>query len=78
MVRAIHTARALKLGVMIGCDLESGVATSAAAQVGPLADFVDIDGPTLLASDPFPTVTYDRCEMKLPTGPGLGIAEAPW
>lgn len=78
MVKAINTARALGLGVMIGCDLESGIATSAAAQVGPLADFVDIDGPTLLKEDPFPVVTYDRCTLHLPTAPGLGSTERPW
>jgi L-alanine-DL-glutamate epimerase-like enolase superfamily enzyme len=36
-------------------------------------DFADLDGPLLLAEDPFPGVTYDKGRMGLPTGPGLGI-----
>ena len=75
-VRAIATARALGLEVMIGCDLESGVATSAQAAVSTLADHCDIDGPLLLAADPFPTVTYDRGVVTFPSGPGLGVKSA--
>jgi L-alanine-DL-glutamate epimerase-like enolase superfamily enzyme len=78
MVQAIHTARAHGMGVMIGCDLESGIATSAAAQVGALADFVDIDGPTLLLEDPFPIVGYETGKLVLPQGPGLGLEAMPW
>ncbi|HJR44824.1 MAG TPA: dipeptide epimerase [Actinomycetota bacterium] len=74
-LHAIATARAIGLGVMIGCDLESGVATSAEAAVATLADHCDIDGPLLLAEDPFPTVRYERGEVLLPTGPGLGVVE---
>ena len=74
-IRAIHTARALGLGVMIGCDLESGVAATAQATVATLVDHCDIDGPLLLAEDPFPGVAYDRGRVTLPSGPGLGVRE---
>ncbi len=74
-LRAIATARALGLQVMIGCDLESGVAATAQASVATLADHCDIDGPLLLAADPFPGVTYDNGEVTLPGGPGLGVRE---
>ena len=74
-VRAIHAARALGLGVMIGCDLESGVAATAQGTLATLADHCDIDGPLLLAEDPFPGVTYDRGRVTLPPGPGLGVQE---
>ncbi len=74
-VRAIATARALGLKVMIGCDLESGVAATAQACVATLADHCDIDGPLLLAEDPFPGVTYDKGVVTLPQGPGLGVRE---
>ena len=70
---AISTARALGLGVMIGCDLESGVATAAEAAVATFADVCDIDGPLLLADDPYPSVRYDKGEVLLPEGPGLGV-----
>ncbi len=74
-VKAVATARALGLSVMIGCDLVSGVSTSAEAAVACLCDVCDIDGPLLLASDPFPSVTYDRGNVGLPSGPGLGVRE---
>lgn len=74
-VRAINAARALGMGVMIGCDLESGVAATAQGTVATLADYCDIDGPLLLAHDPFPGVTYDRGRVTLPAGPGLGVQE---
>lgn len=73
---AVATARALGLGVMVGCDLESGVATSAEAVVSTFADHCDIDGPLLLADDPYPTVRYDHGEVLLPFGPGLGVVTA--
>lgn len=75
-LKAVATARALGMGVMIGCDLESGVAATAQACVATLVDHCDIDGPLLLAADPFPGVTYDRGRVTLPPGPGLGVREA--
>lgn len=74
-LKAIATARALGMGVMIGCDLESGVAATAQACVATLTDHCDIDGPLLLAEDPYPGVVYDRGEVTLPPGPGLGVKE---
>ena len=76
-VRAAAVARGVGLGVMLGCDLESGVAATAQARVSPLVDHADLDGPLLLARDPWPGVSYDRGAMTLPTGPGLGVREAP-
>lgn len=75
--KAIATARAHGLGVMLGCDLESGVAATAGAHLAPLVDFADLDGPLLLASDPFPGVTYDRGVMTVPDLPGLGVQGTP-
>ncbi len=53
-VRMAHAARALGLGVMLGCMLESGLGIAAAAQVASLCDHVDLDGNVLLAEDPWP------------------------
>lgn len=72
-VRAAAVARAHSLGVMLGCDLTSGVAATAEASVAALADFADIDGPLLLRYDPWPGVGYDRGMLLLPPGPGLGV-----
>jgi L-alanine-DL-glutamate epimerase-like enolase superfamily enzyme len=69
--RAAAVARANGMGLMLGCDLESGVATSAEASLAPLMDHIDLDGPLLLAEDPFPGVRYDGAELILNKGPGL-------
>lgn len=77
MTRAVAVARAHSLGVMLGCDLTSGVSATAEASVAALADFVDIDGPLLLKSDPCPGVGYDKGMLLLPPGPGLGVRRHP-
>ena len=52
-VRMIHAARALGLGVMLGCMVESQLAVAPAAHIGSLADWVDLDGHLLLADQPY-------------------------
>jgi L-Ala-D/L-Glu epimerase len=74
-LRAISTARALDLGVMLGCDLTSGVSATAEASIASLVDHADIDGPLLLADDPHPGVIYDNGKVVLPPGPGLGVRD---
>jgi len=71
----IHTARALGMRVMLGCMVESAICTTAAAHLSPLADWADLDGPFLTASDPFSGVTYERGKLTLPQSPGLGVRE---
>ena len=71
VVRASAVARAHGMGLMLGCDLHSGVATTAGAHVGALMDHIDLDGSMLLAEDPYPGVTYDGATLRLPDGPGI-------
>jgi L-Ala-D/L-Glu epimerase len=71
----IATARALDLKIMLGCMVESAILTTAAAQLSPLVDWADLDGPFLTARDPFCGVTYDRGKLVLPAGSGLGVTE---
>ena len=72
-VRMASAARALGLGVMLGCMLESGLGIAAAAQIASLCDYVDLDGNLLLAHDPWPGVEF-RDGVQLPAdGPGLGV-----
>jgi len=71
----IHTARALGLKIMIGCMVESAILATAAAQISPLCDWADIDGPFLTKDDPFAGLTYDDGRIVLPSGAGLGISE---
>jgi L-alanine-DL-glutamate epimerase-like enolase superfamily enzyme len=74
-VRMAHAARALGLGVMLGCMIESGLGIAAAAQVAALCDHVDLDGNLLLAHDPWPGVEF--CDgVQVPADePGLGVRE---
>jgi L-Ala-D/L-Glu epimerase len=71
----IHTARALGMKIMLGCMCESSIAASAAAHLSPLVDWADIDGPFLIANDPFEGVRYEGGKLVLPDGPGLGVRE---
>ncbi|MDP9233731.1 MAG: dipeptide epimerase [Actinomycetota bacterium] len=76
-LRAVHVARAVGLKPMLGCDLETGVGTTAQASIASLFDHVDVDGPIAMAEDPFPGVTYDNGQLILPGGPGLGLQQRP-
>ena len=48
----VHAARALRMGVMLGCMLESGLGIAAGCCVAPLCDHVDLDGNLLLRRRP--------------------------
>ena len=66
----IHAARALGLKVMLGSMVESSLALSAAAQLAPLADYLDLDGHWLLAPDPFDGAPRERGVIALSERPG--------
>lgn len=68
----VKTARSHGLGVMMGCMVESGLGISAATQLAPLCDSLDLDGNLLLAQDPFNAVAAHRGQLTMPAGPGLG------
>jgi L-alanine-DL-glutamate epimerase-like enolase superfamily enzyme len=72
-VRMAHAARALGLGVMLGCMTESGLGISAGAQIASLCDFVDLDGNLLLLDDPWPGVEFRDGVQFAPNKPGLGV-----
>jgi L-alanine-DL-glutamate epimerase-like enolase superfamily enzyme len=75
-VRMANAARAIGLGVMLGCMLESGLGIAAAAQIASLCDHVDLDGNLLLAQDPWPGVEFSDGVQLPSTEPGLGVGEA--
>jgi muconate cycloisomerase len=52
-MRMIHTAKACNLQVMFGCYSDSAIANTAAAQLSPLADYLDLDSHLNLLDDPF-------------------------
>jgi len=74
-VRMAHAARALGLGVMLGCMIESGLGIAAGAQVASLCDHVDLDGNLLLAHDPWPGVELLDGVQVPADEPGLGVRE---
>jgi len=72
-VRMAHAARALDLGVMLGCMVESSLGIAAACQVASLCDHIDLDGNLLLADDPWEGVEFVE-GVQLPSfEPGLGV-----
>jgi L-alanine-DL-glutamate epimerase-like enolase superfamily enzyme len=68
-------ARALRLGVMLGCMLESGLGIAAGCCVAPLCDHVDLDGNLLLREDPWPGVELVDGVQVPSLEPGLGVSD---
>ncbi len=73
-LRMVHAARGLRLGVMLGCMLESGLGIAAGCCVAPLCDHVDLDGNLLLGEDPWPGVELVDGVQVPSTAPGLGVS----
>ncbi len=72
-IRMVHAARALRLGVMVGCMIESGLGIAAGCCVAPLCDHVDLDGNLLLREDPCPGVSFVDGVQMPSDDPGLGV-----
>src|SRR5262245_7192627 len=76
MQRMIHAARAHGMKVMLGSMVESSLALSAAAQLAPLVDYLDLDGHWLVKDDPFDGAPRERGEIRLNERAGLGVQPA--
>ncbi len=76
MLRTIHAARALGLKIMLGSMVETSLGLTAAAQVAPLADYLDLDGHWLIRDDPFEGAPRERGVIALVDRPGLGVTPA--
>jgi L-alanine-DL-glutamate epimerase-like enolase superfamily enzyme len=72
-LRAIHTAKALDMQIMLGSMVETTLAVTAAAHLAPLCDYADLDGPLMIRNDPFEGVRYDGARLVLPGAAGLGV-----
>lgn len=75
-LRMIWTARALGLGVMLGCFVSSSLAIAPALTIASLVDYCDLDGHLLLADDPYRGIERTGSRLSLSDAPGLGVARA--
>lgn len=76
-LRMISEARQKGLQIMLGCMNESTIGSAALAHLSPLVDYLDMDGPLLLAEDLATGLTFDYGQVSMPQGPGLGITLLP-
>lgn len=72
-LKMIALARTYGMKIMIGCMIESSNCCTAAAHLGSLVDYLDLDGPLLIGNDPFEGMKIDRGEIELSDAPGLGV-----
>lgn len=72
----IYNARAHKMGIMLGCMIESSIGISAAAHLSPLVDWNDLDGNVLISNDPYKGAENLDGKIILSEEPGLGITPA--
>ncbi|WP_349316965.1 dipeptide epimerase [Chitinophaga sp. MM2321] len=71
-LRMIAEAKRLGMKVMTGSMNESTVGTSAVAHLLPLLDYVDMDGPLLLAEDTADGVKIENGRILYANRPGIG------
>ena len=74
--RMIKQARALGLKIMLGSMNESTIGSAAIGHLKEWVDFLDMDGPLLLAEDLSSGISYQEGIVKLPSQAGLGVIYA--
>lgn len=77
-LRMIEHARKTGMKLMIGSMNESTVGTAALAQMMPLVDYADADGPLLLAADVATGISYDYGKIIYSNAAGTGISINEW
>jgi L-alanine-DL-glutamate epimerase-like enolase superfamily enzyme len=55
--------------------VETSIGISAAAQLAPLVDYVDLDGNILISDDPYDGIKAVGGYLKYSDRPGIGVAE---
>lgn len=73
-LRMVHTAKAHGLQIMFGCYSDSALANTAAAQLAPFADHLDLDSHLNLLDDPFTGATMQEGCLVPSDRPGLGVS----
>lgn len=69
----LNVARAMDLKVMLGCMTETSCAISAASQLAPMVDWVDLDGALLISNDIYSGMQVIEGKVVLSELPGIGI-----
>ncbi len=77
-LRMISKARELNMKVMVGSMNESAVGTAAIAQLLPFIDYVDMDGPLLLAEDVAEGVAFKEGKIFYKSLAGIGVEVIPF
>ncbi len=72
-LRMIAIARAYDLKIMYGCYSDSSLANTAAAQLSPLADHIDLDSHLNLKDDPFSGALMQAGHLVPNDEAGLGV-----
>lgn len=72
-LRMVHAAKACGLQIMFGCYSDSSLANTAAAQLAPFADYLDLDSHLNLLDDPFSGATLQEGKLIPNDLPGLGV-----
>lgn len=72
-LRMVKKARELNLKLMVGSMNETTVGSAAIAHFLPAIDYVDMDGPLLLARDIASGLLYENGRVSIAPAPGLGI-----
>ncbi len=72
-IELIERARGLGLGVMLGSMSESSLGCGTMAQLSGYADLIDLDGPWLIANDPFTGLKLEGGRMEHEGSTGTGV-----
>jgi L-Ala-D/L-Glu epimerase len=65
-LKMAKAAKAEGFKIMVGCMLGTSLSMAPAFLVAQQAEYVDLDGPLLLAKDRVPSITYDGSSMQPP------------
>lgn len=69
----LQRAKELNIKTMLGCMSESSCGVSAAAQLAPMCDWLDLDGPYLINNDPFDGYHIIKGQIVLDFPAGIGV-----
>lgn len=73
----LASARALGLGALLGCMIETSLGVTAAAHLAGAFDWIDLDGHLYLANNDFEGLAYDSDgRLQMPARPGIGAIQS--